>query len=118
MHASELEWQNSLLPAIANDSPERDEWTDHTAEIVRRGHVEVCRVAVHIDDVIIIDIRFGKCVDERSRVCLGSSNNARDQVQEIQSDEHGSATARCSSFRSLEWRIPGFPPRLWRPPKA
>jgi hypothetical protein len=101
MRASELEWQNPLLPAIANDSPERDERTDHTAEIARRRDVEVCRTAIHIDDVIVVGISSGESMDKRGSISLGSSDNSRNQVQEIESDEHGSASARCGSFRSL-----------------
>ena len=116
--APELQGENSLLPAITNDSFESNEWADYTADIACRGHVEVCRATVHVDDVIIIRIRFGKRVDQRSSVRLGSSNNARNQVQEVESDEHDLAPVRCSSFRSLERRIPCLSPRLGRPPKA
>ena len=100
MLSVKLERKNSLLPAVPNDSPERDEGTHYPTEIARRRDVEVSRTAVHVDDVIIVGIRSRKSVDQRRRVRLGSADNSGDQVEKIQSDKHDSATDRRSSLWS------------------
>jgi hypothetical protein len=82
-----LKWEHRLLPSITDDAAKCDEWTHYSAEIRRGRHIEVRAAFVDENNVLVVGIRFGESIDQRDRVRLGPSYNARNQVEKIESDD-------------------------------